>query len=56
MQKLMLLLAMIPLFSGCITRTYEKETIVERSEKPPTVVVPQNTQPRPGETTIIVPR
>lgn len=70
MKKILTAVAMVSLVSACATRTYEKETVVERpvnrsstvvvpqgstSSSGTTVVVPQNAPPA-GETTVIVPR
>ncbi len=71
MKKILTAVALISLVSACATRTYEKETVVERpvnrsstvvvpqgstsSGTGTTVVVPQNSPP-PAETTVIVPR
>jgi hypothetical protein len=69
MRKMFLLLAVLPLVSACVTKTYEKETVVEprpssstvvvpQAATPPstTVVVPQSSPPPSRETTIVVPR
>ena len=70
MKKLLVLAAVLPLFAGCVSRTYERDTVVEQkptnpstvvvpqgSTSPPstTVIVPQSSPP-PADTTIIVPR
>jgi hypothetical protein len=71
MKNWFLLLVMIPVFTACVSRSYERETVVEQrpsspsavvvpqgSTAPPntTVVVPQN-QPAPSrDTTVVVPR
>jgi ABC-type uncharacterized transport system auxiliary subunit len=72
MKFVVMALAVTALLSGCVSRTYEKETVVD-PQRPAsstvvvpqgatapsgtTVVVPQNAPPPPsGDTTIIVPR
>jgi hypothetical protein len=68
MKKTFVLLAVISLLGACVSRTYEKETVVEprpstvvvpqgsTAPSGPTIVVPQNTPPPSGDTTIVVPR
>jgi ABC-type uncharacterized transport system auxiliary subunit len=72
MRIVVMALAVTAVLSGCVSRTYEKETVVD-PQRPAsstvvvpqgatapsntTVVVPQNAPPpRSSETTVIVPR
>jgi ABC-type uncharacterized transport system auxiliary subunit len=71
MKIVVMALAVTALVSGCVSRTYEKETVVD-PQRPAsstvvvpqgatapsgtTVVVPQNAPPRSSDTTVIVPR
>jgi ABC-type uncharacterized transport system auxiliary subunit len=71
MKFVVIALALTALLGGCVSRTVERETVVDRkapssstvvvpqgATSPPstTVVVPQSTTPPPsGDTTIVVP-
>ena len=68
MKIVVICLAMTALLSGCVTRTVEKETVVEKKSPSSTVIVPQGatapptttvvvpqSSPPPADTTIIVP-
>jgi hypothetical protein len=72
MRIFVMALAVTAVLSGCVHRTYEKETVLD-SQRPAsstvvvpqgatapsgtTVVVPQNAPPPPsGDTTVIIPR
>ena len=56
MTKLLLLAATLPLVAACVTKTYEKETVVEPRGSTSTVIVPQSSPPPARDTTIVVPR
>lgn len=57
MKSWLLVIVMIPAFAACVSRSYERDTVVERPNTPSTVVVPQgSTVPPPRDTTVIVPR
>ena len=69
MKNWLLVALMIPAFAACVSRSYERDTVVERPNAPSsqgstsappntTVVVPQNSPaPAPSrDTTVIVPR
>jgi hypothetical protein len=48
-------LAVAAALSGCVSRTYEKETVVEQKNPPAAVVVPQGAT-APSSTTVVVPQ
>jgi hypothetical protein len=58
MKNWLLVLVAVPLFTACVSRTYERDTVVEqRPSNPSTVVVPQgSTAPPPSNTTVVVPQ
>ena len=56
MKFIVICLALTAVLSGCVTRTVEKETVVEKRPSTSTVIVPQGSTTAPaGDTTIIVP-
>jgi hypothetical protein len=57
MKIVVMALAVTALLSGCVTRTYDRETVVEpqRPASSSTVVVPQGSTP-PSGPTIVVPQ
>ena len=56
MKKLLLVAAVLPLVGACVSKTYERETVVEpRATSPSTVVVPQGST-SPSSTTVVVPQ
>ena len=69
MKNWFLVLAMVPIFAACVSRTYERDTVVEPRSNPAvvvpqgstspsgtTVVVPQNSPAPSRDTTVVVPR
>jgi hypothetical protein len=57
MKNWFLLLVMVPIFTACVSRSYQKETVVEqRPSSPSTVVVPQGSTAPPPSTTVVVPQ
>jgi hypothetical protein len=57
MKNWLLVLAMVPLFTACVSRTYERDTVVDkRPNSPSTVVVPQGSTAPPSGTTVVVPQ
>jgi hypothetical protein len=55
MKNWFLLLLMIPAFAACVSRSYERDTVVERPNAP-AVVVPQGSTGAPPNTTVVVPQ
>jgi|RhiMethySRZTD1v2_1073278.scaffolds.fasta_scaffold102323_4 hypothetical protein len=56
MKNWFLVLLMIPAFTACVSRTYERDTTVEQRPQPSTVVVPQGSTAAPPNTTVVVPQ
>lgn len=57
MKNWLLVLVAVPLFTACVSRTYERDTVVEqRPSNPSTVVVPQGSTTPPPNTTVVVPQ
>jgi hypothetical protein len=57
MKNWLLVLVAVPLFTACISRSYERDTVVEqRPASPSTVVVPQGSTAPPPNTTVVVPQ
>lgn len=54
MKNWFLLLVLIPVFTACVSRTVERETVVDKRPNS-TVVVPQGSTAAPG-TTVVVPQ
>jgi hypothetical protein len=57
MKNWLLVLVMVPVFTACVSRSYERDTVVEQRPNPPsTVVVPQGSTAPPANTTVVVPQ
>jgi hypothetical protein len=57
MKNWLMILVAVPLFTACISRSYERDTVVEqRPSSPSTVVVPQGSTAPPPNTTVVVPQ
>ena len=57
MKNWLLVLVMVPVFTACVSRSYERETVVDkRPSSPSTVVVPQGSTAPPSNTTVVVPQ
>ena len=55
MKIIVLALAVTAVLSGCVSRTVERETVVEQ-QRPATVVVPQGATAPASGTTVVVPQ
>jgi hypothetical protein len=57
MKNWLLVLVLVPVFAACVSRSVERETVVEqRPSSPSTVVVPQGSTAPPPSTTVVVPQ